>query len=119
MANMDRNGDGERKAPRPARATNFAWLSEAATWFAVATTGMFIVFAGLAVDAYKHNHSTTNETLLSLSNPGHLLAAIGLALTALSVLAGLSIARSRARNPPSMRSAASCPSPVRLPHSSR
>lgn len=92
MAGMDRFEDAERGAARPARNTNLAWLAEAATWFAVATAGMFIVFAGLAVDAYKHNHNAADETLLSMTNPGHLLAAIGLALTSISVLVGLSIA---------------------------
>ena len=92
MADMDRFGDAERAVARRARNANLTWLTEATTWFALATLGMIIVFGGLAVDAYRHNHSPAEESLLSLRNPGHLLAAIGLALTSLGALAGLTIA---------------------------
>jgi hypothetical protein len=53
---------------------------------------MAIVFAGLAVDGYRHNHSAAEESLLSFGNPGHLIAAIGLVLTSAAVLIGFSIA---------------------------
>jgi hypothetical protein len=92
MASIDRFGDVEHAAARPARSANVAWLSEATTWFSVAIAGMLIVFAGLAVDAYRHNHGAAEESLLSLGNPGHLLAAIGLAITSVAVLTGLSVA---------------------------
>jgi len=69
-----------------------AWLAEATTWFALAIAGMLVVFIGLAVDAYRHNGNATEESLLSLGNPGHLLAAIGLAVTSIAVLVGLSVA---------------------------
>ena len=92
MSNDDRFADGERVAERPARTANAAWLLEATTWFMVAIAGMLIVFVGLAVDAYRHNHSATEESLLSLGNPGHLLAAIGLAVTSTAILLGLSVA---------------------------
>lgn len=91
MANIDRFGDSVRVSERAQRSASLAWLSEATTWFAVAISGMLIVFIGLAVDAYRHNHSATEESLLSLGNPGHLLAAIGLAVTSVAVLAGLSV----------------------------
>ncbi len=93
MASIDRFGDREQAGARPApRANVAAWLAEATTWFAVAMTGMLIVFIGLGVDAYRHNHSAAEESLLSFGNPGHLLAAIGLAVTSVAVLAGLSVA---------------------------
>ena len=92
MSNDDRFADVERVAERPARTANAAWLLEATTWFMVAIAGMLIVFVGLAVDAYRHNHSATEESLLSLGNPGHLLAAIGLAVTSTAILLGLSVA---------------------------
>lgn len=68
-----------------------AWLADAALWFAIAVIGMLVVFAGLAVDAYRHNNGAGEESLLSLSNPGHLIAAIGLAVASAAVLAGLSV----------------------------
>jgi hypothetical protein len=95
MASIDRYGDVEHAGARPARSANLAWLNEATTWFSIAIAGMLIVFAGLAVDAYRHNHGATEESLLSLGNPGHLLAAIGLAITSVAVLAGLSVAALR------------------------
>ncbi len=91
MATIDRLAEAERAAERPPRSTSLAWLSEATTWFALAVAGMLVVFAGLAVDAYRHNHSASEESLLSLGNPGHLLAAIGLAVTSVAILAGLSV----------------------------
>ena len=81
MGDMDRFTESQRADERPARAANTAWLSASATWFAAAAAGMLIVFIGLAVDAYRHNHSATEESLLSFGNPGHLIAAIGIALT--------------------------------------
>jgi hypothetical protein len=91
MAMTDRFGASEH-ADRPARDASLAWLRESTTWFAAAVVGMAIVFAGLAVDGYRHNHSAAEESLLSFGNPGHLIAAIGLVLTSISVLAGFSIA---------------------------
>jgi hypothetical protein len=66
-------------------------LGESVTWFALAAIGMLVVFAGLGVDAWRHNNGASEESLLSLSNPGHLMAFIGLAITSVSVLAGLSV----------------------------
>ena len=87
---MDRY-DSTEHATRPSRDVKLAWLKEAPTWFGIAVAGMAIVFAGLAVDGYRHNHSAAEETLLSFGNPGHLIAAIGLMLTSASVLIGFSI----------------------------
>ncbi len=89
---MDRLSSSERSAERPPRAVSAAWLAESVTWFAAAVTGMAVVFLGLAIDAYRHNHGANEESLLSLGNPGHLVAGIGLAITTIAVLAGFSVA---------------------------
>jgi hypothetical protein len=95
MTSMDRFAEAERTASRPARALSVAWLRETTTWFAASVAGMIVVFAGLAVDAYRHNHGAGEESLLSLGNPGHMVAAIGLVITSLASLAGLSVAALR------------------------
>ncbi|MDP9236325.1 MAG: hypothetical protein M3P30_02825 [Chloroflexota bacterium] len=92
---MDRFSEAERTTIHPKRDAHLAWLATTTTWFAVAAVGIAIVFIGLAVDAYRHNHSAAEESLLSLGNPGHLLAAIGLGLTSIGVLVGLSISALR------------------------
>jgi hypothetical protein len=90
MTTMDRyterEGSDERAGLRGA-----AWLGEAMTWFALAVAGMVVVFIGLAIDAWRHNNGAGEESLLSLGNPGHLVAAIGLGMTSLAVLAGFSV----------------------------
>jgi len=65
--------------------------SQAATWFVLAIAGMLTVFVGLGIDAWKHNNGAGEEALLSLSNPGHLVAGIGIIATSLSALAGLTV----------------------------
>jgi hypothetical protein len=50
------------------------------------------VFVGLAIDAWRHNNGAGEESLLSIGNPGHLVAGIGLAVTSIAVLVGLSVA---------------------------
>ena len=92
MATLDRYSEMEHSGVRPERTTALGILSEAITWFAAATAGMLIVFIGLAIDAWRHNNGAGEESLLSIGNPGHLVAGIGLAVTSLSVLAGLSVA---------------------------
>lgn len=92
MATIDRYEATEHDSTRPARRANLAWLTESSTWFAAAVAGMIVVFAGLAVDAYKHNNGAGEEAILSFSNPGHLIAGIGLAITSVAALAGLSVA---------------------------
>lgn len=69
----------------------FAWLSEPAAWFGAAIAGMLVVFVGLAIDAWRHNNGAGEESLLSFSNPGHLVAGIGLMITSAALLAGLSV----------------------------
>ncbi|MBI5288856.1 MAG: hypothetical protein HY873_07775 [Chloroflexi bacterium] len=91
MASIDRYADAGARARGDTRA-NLAWLTESVTWFAAAVAGMLVVFIGLAVDAWRHNNGASEETLLSLGNPGHLVAGIGLAVTSAAVLAGFSIA---------------------------
>jgi hypothetical protein len=89
---MDRYEATEHDGARPERRANLAWLNDSSAWFAAAVAGMIVVFAGLAVDAYKHNNGAGEEAMLSFSNPGHLIAGIGLAITSVAVLAGLSVA---------------------------
>lgn len=91
MAPMERFAEGADRPQPTARGLSPAILQEAATWFVASIAGMLLVFVGLGIDAYRHNHSAAEESLLSLSNPGHLLAAIGLVIVSLSVLLGLSI----------------------------
>jgi len=91
MASIDRYAEAGAGARGDTRA-NLGWLTEAATWFAVAVAGMLVVFIGLGVDAWRHNNGAEEESLLSLGNPGHLVAGIGLAVTSAAVLAGFSIA---------------------------
>ncbi|MEX2245174.1 MAG: hypothetical protein WEC75_00645 [Dehalococcoidia bacterium] len=95
MATRDRFTETEHAAERPARALNTELLASATTWFAAAVAGMIVVFVGLAVDAYRHNHGAGEETLLSFGNPGHLIAGVGLVVTSISVLAGLAVASLR------------------------
>lgn len=90
MATMDRYGTSEH-GDVSARDANLAWLTSPATWFGAAVVGMIIVFIGLATDAWRHNDGAAEESLLSLSNPGHLVAAIGLVTASLAILAGLSV----------------------------
>lgn len=91
MAPLDRFAGAQRDAGRSARSASLALLGEAVTWFALAAAGMVVVFVGLGVDAWRHNHGAAEESLLSLSNPGHLMAFIGLTITSVSVLSGLSV----------------------------
>lgn len=95
MATIDRFGNSEHAAPVRARSANLAFFRSATTWFAIAAAGIAVVFIGLALDAYRHNHSATEESLLSFGNPGHLVAAIGLGMAAVSTLAGLSLSAFR------------------------
>src|SRR5687767_7255805 len=73
------------------RARRWSWASNVTTWLLVAVAGMIVVFVGLAIDAWRHNNGAEEESLLSLSNPGHLVAGIGLGVTSLAVLVALSV----------------------------
>ena len=83
-AAQDHNGD-------EVRARTWSWASNVTTWLSIAVAGMIIVFIGLAIDAWRHNNGAEEESLLSLSNPGHLVAGIGLFVTSLAVLVGLTV----------------------------
>jgi hypothetical protein len=89
---MDRfDSGGGRHGERPRRGIDSDLLGSPMTWFGLAVIGMVIVFVGLGVDAWRHNHGAEEETLLSLGNPGHLIAGIGLLVTALATLIGFSV----------------------------
>lgn len=63
-----------------------------AFWYSGVFLGVILVIVGLIVDAWRHSvGSAAEESLLSLGNPGHLIAAIGLGLAALSALIGLTL----------------------------
>ncbi|MEX0750985.1 MAG: hypothetical protein WD359_09275, partial [Dehalococcoidia bacterium] len=91
MGTVDRFGSAEHPDERSARGVNLGVFSEPMTWFGIAVIGMVIVFVGLGVDAWRHNNGAEEETLLSLGNPGHLIAGIGLVLTSFAALAGFSV----------------------------
>lgn len=74
---------------------SYAWTLEPGFWFVFAIAGMVVVFVGLAVDGYQHNNGADEESLISLTNPGHLIAGIGLLITSFAALAGLSISMLR------------------------
>lgn len=90
MMNSDRSTDVARN--ENAARTRMGWLGEPMAWFALAIAGMLIVFVGLGVDAWRHNNGAEEESLLSLGNPGHLVAGIGLIVASVAVLAGFSVA---------------------------
>jgi len=65
--------------------TNF--MKRAAPW--VSIVGIFTLIAGLGLDAILHRRDATlaaREGIFTLSNPGHLLFAIGIALTVLGAI---------------------------------
>ncbi len=95
MATLDRFQDGDHSETVRARRVDWAFLQQLTTWFGVAAAGMVLVFIGLGIDAYRHNHGAGEETLLSMSNPGHLVAAIGIALATAGALVGLSMSALR------------------------
>ena len=95
MGNIDRFTESRRERERPPRSFNWNFLQEPATWFVIAIGGMMIAFISAGIDAYRvrHNHST--ESLISLTNPAHVLTAVGLGITTVALLAGLTIAMLR------------------------
>jgi len=90
MSTLDRYGSAERSGDRGAREVGASWLAQASTWFALAIAGMLVVFVGLGIDAWRHDNGAEEESLLSLGNPGHLVAGIGLLITSLAALIGFS-----------------------------
>ena len=95
MASTDRYGTTEHGDEARRRNVNLNWLREPATWFWIALAGMLLIFIGLYIDAYKHNNGGGEETLLSFTNPGHLIAGIGIGIATAGVLGGLSVSMLR------------------------
>lgn len=91
MAPMNRFDATEHPETGRQRRLEMSPLGEATTWFGIVVIGLVIVFAGLAVDAWRHNDGAEEEALLSLGNPGHLIAGIGLLIASVAALAGLSV----------------------------
>ncbi|HEY7802081.1 MAG TPA: hypothetical protein VIE40_05355 [Dehalococcoidia bacterium] len=88
---MNRFQGTEHRPDVPKRSASFSFANSATFWFALIAVGMALLLAGLGIDVYRQNHGTTGESLLNLWNPGHLLAAAGIALSTLSALAGLTV----------------------------
>jgi hypothetical protein len=88
MAGME-TPEGTAGGDRDGRGTNRGWLTESITWFGVGAFGMLAVFIGLGVEAWRHDGGASEGSLLSLTSPGHVIMGIGLALTAIAVMAGL------------------------------
>lgn len=105
MATMEGLAGEERAGVRRAGAATRAALGGAVAWFAIAAAGLVIVFVGLGVDAWRHNNGADEASLISLGNPGHIIAFIGLAMASVAVLAGLSVA--------ALKNAESAPDAVR------
>ncbi|MBF6600694.1 MAG: hypothetical protein IVW36_09300 [Dehalococcoidia bacterium] len=95
MAGTDNSGGNGQRAGRRASVWRFAAANTATLWFALVAGGMVLLLGGLGVDAYRHNHSSSDESLLSLANPGHLIAIVGVALASVSALMGLYVAALR------------------------
>jgi hypothetical protein len=90
MATVDRYDEVSHDGA-PAQPRDLGWIGNTAIWFAVTLAGMLLIFIGLAVDAWRHNNSAAEETLLSFNNPGHLVAAIGIGIAAFGALAGFTV----------------------------
>jgi hypothetical protein len=90
MGTTDTYNSSER-TPEGAPVAGATWLAGPAVWFGAAIAGMIVVFSGLAVDGYQHNNGAGEEALISLTNPGHLISGIGLLITSLASLVGLSV----------------------------
>ncbi len=59
-------------------------------WFLMVIYSVMVTLSGLFWDALIHSqeHVHVNESLLTWSNPGHVLFGLGLILTSLTALAG-------------------------------
>ena len=95
MGNIDRFTESRRQAERPPRSFDWNFLQEPVTWFLAAIAGMLIVFISVGIDAYRVRHNHYTESLVSLTNPAHVAAGVGLGITTIAVLAGLTIAALR------------------------
>jgi hypothetical protein len=76
-------------------AAGWRMATDPGAWLGVVVFGLVITFIGLGVDAYKHNNGVGEETLLSFTNPGHVVAGIGLAIAAAAALCGFTVAMLR------------------------
>ncbi len=69
-------------------------------WFLAVILGISVTLGGLfwdaAIHSQEHGH-ISEESLLNLSNPGHVTFGLGLALTACIALAGFTTSWRRAR----------------------
>ncbi len=71
-------------------------MKTASNWFVAITGGVVVMLGGLSWDAVIHSREhehVAHESLVDLSNPGHLVFAAGLVLTAVLTLAGLTLSR--------------------------
>ncbi len=69
-------------------------MKRASYWFVAITGGIIVMLGGLFWDAVIHSQEdahAAHESLADLSNPGHLVFAMGLVLTAVVTLAGLTV----------------------------
>jgi hypothetical protein len=67
-------------------------MRRAASWYSGVLAGVALIIIGLIVDAWRHSASAASEeSLLSLDNPGHVVAAVGLGIAAVSALVGLTL----------------------------
>ncbi len=77
-------------------------MTETWRWFLAVVGALMLAFGGLFWDAVIHGgqqHHVAEESLVNLSNPGHVVFGVGLGLTALFTLAGLTVSWSGAGTP--------------------
>lgn len=70
-------------------------------WLWVVVVGLLLVCGGVVLDAYRHNHSASNGSLISASNPGMLVALSGIVLVAIGLLAAMSLLAFQSAGTPS------------------
>lgn len=82
------------------------------SWFLAVVAGLGVTLGGLFWDALihsqEHGHMVA-ESLLNLSNPGHLVFSLGLALTTWAALAGFTVSWLRERPSATTRRKLSAP----------
>lgn len=77
-------------------------MAKAWRWFLAIVGGVGVTLGGLFWDAWIHSHEAEHmaeESLLNLSNPGHVVFGVGLVLTALIALAGFTLSWTQDRPP--------------------
>ena len=85
MTSSDLTVTGQQKAH--SRSSTIA--AHPVAWLAVALAGAMLLFAGIATEVYRHDHGADAAELVSLSNPGVLIAFAGIILLVGGVLAAL------------------------------